>query len=173
MVQLWRLKKQIISLGCMRFVVRIALLEIWIACGRSFLQIINFILELGPCRPSKRHTTTSWLQKMEDFSVSFYFIFMNNPITEEWHFHISWALFYLWAHKTLSTFFHSIPELLGHFRAHRNQTIICKPDAGCQGKGIFLVRNLKKINPFVKLIAQIYIPNVSLLILKLGSYAFC
>lgn len=36
------------------------------------------------------------------------------------------------------------------------RVIICKPDAGCQGRGIILTRTLDRINPADKQVAQIY-----------------
>jgi tubulin polyglutamylase TTLL6/13 len=52
-----------------------------------------------------------------------------------------------------------VADLLMYSRLKKNATYICKPDSGCQGKGISLARNLKKLNPFAKLICQVYIPK--------------
>ena len=36
---------------------------------------------------------------------------------------------------------HDMKEFLGQITDKRNKTFIVKPEAGCQGKGIFLTRN--------------------------------
>ncbi|KAJ3295616.1 Tubulin polyglutamylase ttll6 [Rhizoclosmatium sp. JEL0117] len=50
-------------------------------------------------------------------------------------------------------------DLRAAMKAKKNQTYIAKPDHGCQGKGIFLFRSLKAINPHKesKLIVQMYL----------------
>uniref|UniRef100_A0A3B4Z559 Tubulin tyrosine ligase-like family, member 6 n=1 Tax=Stegastes partitus TaxID=144197 RepID=A0A3B4Z559_9TELE len=42
-------------------------------------------------------------------------------------------------------------------RAKKSQTYICKPDTGCQGKGIFITRSSKDIKPGEHMICQVYI----------------
>lgn len=40
------------------------------------------------------------------------------------------------------------------------KTFILKPDAGCQGRGIWLTNDLKNINPTDRMICQTYINKV-------------
>ncbi|XP_055085811.1 tubulin polyglutamylase ttll6 [Periophthalmus magnuspinnatus] len=42
-------------------------------------------------------------------------------------------------------------------RAKKNKTYICKPDSGCQGKGIFITKASKEIQPGEHMICQVYI----------------
>ncbi|KAJ0060325.1 hypothetical protein NL108_010125 [Boleophthalmus pectinirostris] len=42
-------------------------------------------------------------------------------------------------------------------RAKKNKTYICKPDTGCQGKGIFITKASKEIQPGEHMICQVYI----------------
>uniref|UniRef100_A0AAQ5XT82 Tubulin tyrosine ligase-like family, member 6 n=1 Tax=Amphiprion ocellaris TaxID=80972 RepID=A0AAQ5XT82_AMPOC len=42
-------------------------------------------------------------------------------------------------------------------RAKKSKTYICKPDAGCQGKGIFITKSSKDIPPGEHMICQVYI----------------
>jgi len=44
---------------------------------------------------------------------------------------------------------------------HLGKSYICKPETGCQGKGITLVKTFRDINPFWKAICQVYINRVS------------
>ncbi|XP_077285754.1 tubulin polyglutamylase ttll6-like isoform X2 [Arctopsyche grandis] len=48
-------------------------------------------------------------------------------------------------------------DALIYSKYHKNKTFIIKPDCGSQGKGIFLTKHLKDINPSEKLICQLYI----------------
>ncbi|KAG8440616.1 hypothetical protein GDO86_006386 [Hymenochirus boettgeri] len=48
-------------------------------------------------------------------------------------------------------------DLQAYSRTKKNKTYICKPDSGCQGKGIFLSRNLKDIKHDDNMICQEYI----------------
>lgn len=51
-------------------------------------------------------------------------------------------------------------DLVAYSRRRRNNvTFIIKPESGCQGKGIFLLKNLKKLSPFAKCVCQVYIPH--------------
>ncbi|OCT89704.1 tubulin polyglutamylase TTLL13 [Xenopus laevis] len=50
-------------------------------------------------------------------------------------------------------------DLQAHCRTKKNSTYICKPDSGCQGRGIFLSKNLKDINHSDNMICQQYIPK--------------
>uniref|UniRef100_A0A8C4VV39 Tubulin tyrosine ligase like 13 n=1 Tax=Gopherus evgoodei TaxID=1825980 RepID=A0A8C4VV39_9SAUR len=54
-----------------------------------------------------------------------------------------------------------LPADYGDFQAYgrmrKNRTYICKPDSGCQGRGIFLTRNPKEIKHGEHLICQQYI----------------
>ena len=54
---------------------------------------------------------------------------------------------------------HSLGKLVYHSNRRRNCTFICKPDTGSMGRGIFLVQDLRKLNPFMKLTCQLYIPR--------------
>ncbi|XP_029954262.1 tubulin polyglutamylase ttll6 isoform X2 [Salarias fasciatus] len=48
-------------------------------------------------------------------------------------------------------------DFQAYTRAKKNKTYICKPDAGCQGKGIFLTRSSRDIQPGEHMICQVYI----------------
>ncbi|XP_015198900.1 tubulin polyglutamylase ttll6-like isoform X2 [Lepisosteus oculatus] len=48
-------------------------------------------------------------------------------------------------------------DFQAYCRAKRNKTFICKPDSGCQGKGIYITRNLRDINPDEHIVCQSYI----------------
>ncbi|KAE8618128.1 hypothetical protein XENTR_v10009280 [Xenopus tropicalis] len=50
-------------------------------------------------------------------------------------------------------------DLQAHCRTKKNSTYICKPDSGCQGRGIFLSKNLKDIKHGDNMICQQYIPK--------------
>ncbi|XP_051898351.1 tubulin polyglutamylase TTLL13-like [Pristis pectinata] len=54
-----------------------------------------------------------------------------------------------------------LPADFGDFQAYcrmkKPKTYICKPDCGCQGRGIFITRNLKEIKQGDRLICQQYI----------------
>nr|XP_033775545.1 tubulin polyglutamylase TTLL6 isoform X2 [Geotrypetes seraphini] len=54
-----------------------------------------------------------------------------------------------------------LPADYGDFQAHcrtkKNKTYICKPDSGCQGRGIFICRNPKEIKHGDHMICQQYI----------------
>lgn len=43
----------------------------------------------------------------------------------------------------------------------KNKTYICKPDSGCQGRGIFITKNpFKDIKPGDNYVAQVYVSRV-------------
>ncbi|XP_055610759.1 tubulin polyglutamylase TTLL13-like isoform X1 [Uranotaenia lowii] len=48
-------------------------------------------------------------------------------------------------------------EAIAYSRLHRSKTYILKPDQGSQGRGIFITKNLKDVNPRDRLICQVYI----------------
>uniref|UniRef100_A0A8D2KRS5 Tubulin tyrosine ligase like 6 n=1 Tax=Varanus komodoensis TaxID=61221 RepID=A0A8D2KRS5_VARKO len=48
-------------------------------------------------------------------------------------------------------------ELQSFGRSKKHKTYICKPDSGCQGKGIFITRTVKDIKPGEDMICQLYI----------------
>ncbi|XP_068814501.1 tubulin polyglutamylase TTLL13 isoform X1 [Struthio camelus] len=54
-----------------------------------------------------------------------------------------------------------LPADYGDFQAYsrvrKNRTFICKPDSGCQGRGIFITRNPKEIKHGERMICQQYI----------------
>uniref|UniRef100_A0A2K6TYX0 Tubulin tyrosine ligase like 6 n=1 Tax=Saimiri boliviensis boliviensis TaxID=39432 RepID=A0A2K6TYX0_SAIBB len=51
-------------------------------------------------------------------------------------------------------------DLQTYSRSRKNKTYICKPDSGCQGKGIFITRTVKEIKPGEDMICQLYISKV-------------
>eukprot|EP00076_Gallus_gallus_P025205 XP_015147678.1 tubulin polyglutamylase TTLL6 isoform X6 [Gallus gallus] len=59
----------------------------------------------------------------------------------------------------------SLPADYGDFQAYRrrrkNRTFICKPDSGCQGRGIFITRNPEEIKHGEHMICQQYISKVN------------
>ncbi|XP_058559588.1 tubulin polyglutamylase TTLL6 [Neofelis nebulosa] len=48
-------------------------------------------------------------------------------------------------------------DLQNYSRSRKNKTYICKPDSGCQGRGIFITRTVKDIKPGEDMICQLYI----------------
>lgn len=53
-------------------------------------------------------------------------------------------------------------DLANYARLKKNKTYICKPDSGCQGKGIFITKNPNKdIKPGDNFVAQVYVSRVS------------
>uniref|UniRef100_G1KFB6 Tubulin tyrosine ligase like 6 n=1 Tax=Anolis carolinensis TaxID=28377 RepID=G1KFB6_ANOCA len=48
-------------------------------------------------------------------------------------------------------------ELQAFGRLKKSKTYICKPDSGCQGRGIFITRTVKDIKPGEDMICQLYI----------------
>ena len=50
-------------------------------------------------------------------------------------------------------------------RSKKNKTYICKPETGCQGKGIFVTKNLKDIRPYEHIVCQQYISKVRSILL--------
>ena len=55
----------------------------------------------------------------------------------------------------------SYADLVNYARAKKNKTYICKPDSGCQGRGIFITKNpFKDIKPGDNYVAQVYISRV-------------
>lgn len=48
-------------------------------------------------------------------------------------------------------------EVLSYSRLRKNKTFILKPDAGSQGRGILLTKNLKEVKPSDRIICQVYI----------------
>lgn len=55
----------------------------------------------------------------------------------------------------------SYRELVTYAQTKRNLTYICKPETGCQGRGIFITKHVKEIKPHDKLLCQVYISRVS------------
>ena len=50
---------------------------------------------------------------------------------------------------------------MNYARLKKNKTYICKPDSGCQGKGIFITKNpYKDIKPGDNYVAQVYVSRV-------------
>ncbi|XP_045382219.1 tubulin polyglutamylase TTLL6 [Lemur catta] len=48
-------------------------------------------------------------------------------------------------------------DLQTYSRSRKNKTYICKPDSGCQGRGIFITQTVKEIKPGEDMICQLYI----------------
>ncbi|TRY55158.1 hypothetical protein DNTS_032648 [Danionella cerebrum] len=48
-------------------------------------------------------------------------------------------------------------DFQGYSRAKKHKTYICKPDSGCQGRGIYLTKSNKDIRPGEHMICQVYI----------------
>ncbi|XP_047464646.1 tubulin polyglutamylase ttll6 isoform X2 [Mugil cephalus] len=48
-------------------------------------------------------------------------------------------------------------DFQAYTRAKKNKTYICKPDTGCQGKGIFITKSSKEVQPGEHMICQVYI----------------
>nr|XP_026689436.1 tubulin polyglutamylase ttll6-like isoform X3 [Ciona intestinalis] len=48
-------------------------------------------------------------------------------------------------------------DFQAYCRTKKNKTFICKPESGCQGKGIFLTKNPKDIKPGEHMICQQYV----------------
>uniref|UniRef100_A0A8P4K8B2 Tubulin tyrosine ligase-like family, member 6 n=1 Tax=Dicentrarchus labrax TaxID=13489 RepID=A0A8P4K8B2_DICLA len=48
-------------------------------------------------------------------------------------------------------------DFQAYTRAKKSKTYICKPDTGCQGKGIFITKSSKDIQPGEHMICQVYI----------------
>lgn len=57
---------------------------------------------------------------------------------------------------------HSYSDFQAYSRAKKNKTYICKPDTGCQGKGIFITKSAKDIQAGEHMICQVYISRVRL-----------
>jgi hypothetical protein len=55
----------------------------------------------------------------------------------------------------------SYGELVAYAQTNRNKTYICKPETGCQGRGIYVTKHIKEIKPQDKLVCQVYISKVS------------
>lgn len=55
---------------------------------------------------------------------------------------------------------HSHSDFQAYTRVKKNKSYICKPDTGCQGKGIFITKSYKDI-PQEHMICQLYISRVS------------
>ncbi|XP_072229363.1 LOW QUALITY PROTEIN: tubulin polyglutamylase ttll6 [Leuresthes tenuis] len=48
-------------------------------------------------------------------------------------------------------------DFQAYTRAKKSKTYICKPDTGCQGKGIFITKSTKDIQPGEHMICQVYV----------------
>ncbi|XP_076176739.1 tubulin polyglutamylase TTLL13-like isoform X2 [Ptiloglossa arizonensis] len=48
-------------------------------------------------------------------------------------------------------------EAMAYAKQKRSKTFIVKPDTGCQGRGIYLTRNLKDVRPNERMICQVYV----------------
>lgn len=54
----------------------------------------------------------------------------------------------------------SYSDFQAYTRVKKNKTYICKPESGCQGRGIFLSKSSKDIQPGEHMICQVYISKV-------------
>lgn len=54
----------------------------------------------------------------------------------------------------------SYSDFQAYTRAKKSKTYICKPDTGCQGKGIIITKSSKEIQPGEHMICQVYISRV-------------
>ncbi|XP_066522465.1 tubulin polyglutamylase ttll6 isoform X2 [Hoplias malabaricus] len=61
-------------------------------------------------------------------------------------------------------------DFQAYIRAKKHKTYICKPDAGCQGRGIFLTKSSKDIQPGEHMICQVYITRAEVC-MHLTNYA--
>ncbi|XP_014251358.1 tubulin polyglutamylase ttll6-like isoform X2 [Cimex lectularius] len=50
-----------------------------------------------------------------------------------------------------------ILEIIEYSKTHRQKTYILKPDLGCQGRGIYITKNLKDLKSFERMICQLYV----------------
>ncbi|XP_068970574.1 tubulin polyglutamylase TTLL13 isoform X4 [Bombus flavifrons] len=48
-------------------------------------------------------------------------------------------------------------EAIAYAKLRRSKTFIIKPDTGCQGRGIYLTKNLKDVKPSERMICQVYV----------------
>ncbi|XP_059938167.1 tubulin polyglutamylase TTLL6 [Mesoplodon densirostris] len=48
-------------------------------------------------------------------------------------------------------------DLQKYSRSRKNKTYICKPDSGCQGRGVFITQTVTEIKPGEDMICQLYI----------------
>ncbi|KAK1117906.1 hypothetical protein K0M31_015577 [Melipona bicolor] len=48
-------------------------------------------------------------------------------------------------------------EAIAYAKLRRSKTFIIKPDTGCQGRGIYLTRNLRDVKPTERMICQVYV----------------
>ncbi len=55
----------------------------------------------------------------------------------------------------------SYSDFQAYTRAKKHKTYICKPDAGCQGRGIYLTKSNKDIRPGEHMICQVYVSKVT------------
>ncbi|XP_012256315.2 tubulin polyglutamylase TTLL13-like isoform X2 [Athalia rosae] len=48
-------------------------------------------------------------------------------------------------------------EAIAYAKLRKAKTFIVKPDTGCQGRGIYLTKNLKDVKPYDRMICQVYV----------------
>lgn len=56
--------------------------------------------------------------------------------------------------------FCSYSDFQAYTRVKKHKTYICKPDTGCQGKGIFITKSSKDVPPGEHMICQVYVTKV-------------
>lgn len=54
----------------------------------------------------------------------------------------------------------SYGDAVAYAKLKRSKTFIVKPDTGCQGRGIYLTKNLKDVKPTERMICQVYVARV-------------
>ncbi|CAD1481291.1 unnamed protein product [Heterotrigona itama] len=61
---------------------------------------------------------------------------------------------------SIEKFTSSHGEAIAYAKLRRSKTFIIKPDTGCQGRGIYLTKNLKDVKPTERMICQVYVARV-------------
>ncbi|XP_043279120.1 tubulin polyglutamylase TTLL13-like isoform X2 [Venturia canescens] len=54
-------------------------------------------------------------------------------------------------------------DAVAYSKVRRSKTFIIKPETGCQGKGIYITKNLKDVRPYDRMICQVYLSKPFLL----------
>lgn len=64
-------------------------------------------------------------------------------------------------HRDITRICFSYVDFQGYCRMWKHKTFICKPDNSCQGKGIYITRQPRDIDPEEHIICQSYISKVT------------
>ena len=62
----------------------------------------------------------------------------------------------------------SYGDFLSYTRQKKNKTYILKPASGCQGKGIWITKNVKDIKPHEHMVCQQYLSRVGICVSTIG-----